>query len=324
MPLNPKFAMLAAGVVAAFSAASLAQGPRSAPVPSSESSNTLVVAGTLDWLERSDVSALREGVIKQIEFQVGMRVQSGQEIGSLHDEMARLTVEKQKIVAESNGTIAKAKAQKQLATATLARLQRLDKIRKGYVSEDEMAKAEAEVNVADAMIQEAMEKQAADKADYDLALRTLEEHRVLAPFTGIITERMKNPGEAVRANEAVVRLGKTDKFRFVGWVPLESAQRIREGDLIQFHPTVEGSDLPIERKVFTGKISSVSREVSTVRNTEARVLAEIDNPPDTEHPELELFQGMKGEVTIYLNGSTPRVADNQSPRGAPLTSLKPR
>lgn len=324
MSLSPKIAALAAGLLGALTAASLAQDPaapngRPANTNANGTPETLVIAGAVDWLEQSDVSARREGVIKSIEFNVGMRVQQGQEIGILHDELARLTVTKQKLIAESTGAIKKAEAQRQLAKASLARLLRLERQRQGLVSRDELDKAVAEVNVADALIQEATEKQAVDQAEYDLAVQMLEDHKIIAPFTGIIVERHKNPEEAVRANEAVVRLGKTDKFRYIGWVPLESALKVHQGDAVQFRPVIEGADLPIERKVFTGEVTAISPELSTTGKTETYVLAEIQNPPDEQHPELELRQGMKGEAAIFLNGATPpsRVADAAPPVSAP-------
>ncbi len=195
-----------------------------------------------------------------------------------------------------------AKAKKQLASANLARLLRLQRMREGYVSKDEVDKAVAEVNVADALIISAEEKSKVDEAEYKLAQQTLDDHALQAPFGGIVIERYKNPGEAVRANEPVIRLGKTDRFRFVAWVPLESAQRIHANDLVEFHPEVEGANLPIEQQVFQGRITSISREVSTVHHTEARILAEIENPPNDEHPEMELFQGMTGFVVVKLSG----------------------
>ena len=39
------------------------------------------------------------------------------------------------------------------------------------------------------------------------------EHTIVAPFDGVIIKRMKNPGESVRANEAVVELGNLNKLR---------------------------------------------------------------------------------------------------------------
>jgi RND family efflux transporter MFP subunit len=312
MTVSPKIAAMAVGVVAALSAATLAQDPRRAPAAAPP--QTVVVAGGLDWLEKSELSAKREGVIKSIEFNVGMRVQEGQQVGLLHDDIARLSVEKQRLVAASTGPIMKAEAQRQQAMSTLSRLQRLQRTNPGFVSKEEMDKATADVNYADALKQEAEEKQIVDRAEYDLAVQALEDHKIISPFSGVVVDRHKNPGEAVRANEPVVLLGKTDKFRFVGWLPLESALQIRPGDTAQFRPTVESADLPVERQVFNGKVMAIAPQLSTLKQNESSILVEIENPPNAGHPELELYHGMRGEVTIYVNGAQPpRVAGNDAP-----------
>ncbi len=316
MPLTPKIGTLAAGVVAALTAAALAQGQAPAGRNAQAPATTLVVSGQLDWLEESDLSTKREGVIKALEPKVGMRVESGQVIGYLHDEIAKLGVTKQKLVADSVGPLAEAKAKRQLAMTNLARLQRLERMKTGFVSQDEMDKAIAEVNVADAQIQMAQEKMAVDKAEYDLAVQALEDHKLVAPFTGTVIERHMNPGESVRANEAVLKIGKTDNYRFIGWAPLESALQARVGDIVQFRPVVDGSDLPVEHRVYEGKVTAISPELSTTGKTETYILAEIQNPPQPQQPELELRQGLKGEITIFLNGAAPRVAANQ-PAAAP-------
>lgn len=305
MPLPKKAAALAAGIVAAISLAALAQDSPGSP--------TLVVGGAIDWVEKSDVSALKEGVIKQIEFQVGRIVKAGEPIGYLHDEIAVLTTTKAKLMAENGGEIAKANAQRGLAAAELARLINLGK-KGNFVSQSEVDKAKAEMAAADAQLQMAEETKKVYEADHALARRALEEHVILAPFTGVITDRMKNPGESVRSNEPVIRLGRTDKLRFVGWVPLETAIRIKGTEGVLIKPVVEGAELDIERQTFKGRITAVSREVNTVRSTEVQVLAEVDNPENPEHPELELRQGMKGEMTIYLGNAAPKVASTRAPR----------
>ena len=56
--------------------------------------------GTIKFLEESDVAALRDGVIRQIEFNVGDRIEEDEPIGYLHDEMAKLKLQRQKVAAE--------------------------------------------------------------------------------------------------------------------------------------------------------------------------------------------------------------------------------
>ncbi len=313
---SPKAVAMSVGLIAALTAATLAQAPKSA-----SPSQTIVITGGITWIEKSDVSSLRPGVIKQMEFQIGDRVEADKPIGYLHDETARLTVERAKVAAASTGAIKKADAQRQAAMATLARFQRLERIGKNYVSPDEMDKAEAEVKVYEAMIQEAQEQQKLAEAELALAEQAVQEHIITAPFTGIIIERMKNPGESINANESVVRLGKIDKLRFFGYLPLESASQVRVGDRVEVHPTISGAELPIEQKRFTGKITAIAAEISTVGRTELQVLAEIENP-DIENAGLSLRPGMQADLTIFLSPAT--VTQNSAAAGNRTTATKAR
>ena len=99
MRFPKKAAALAAGFIAALSAVTLAQNPTPARRGASTSAETLVLdksdqLATLEWIEKSDVAALREGVIDTMELQVGMTVKKNEPIGYLHKELAELTLTK--------------------------------------------------------------------------------------------------------------------------------------------------------------------------------------------------------------------------------------
>ena len=308
MPLPKKASALAAGIVAAVSIAALAQDPAAPPRGSADRARQIVVGGSIDWVEKSDVSAQKEGVIYQIEAEVGQVVNKGDTIGHLNDRMAELTEAKAKLASENMGEIMKAKAQRALANNQMARNQRLKRRAPGSVSIDEEEKAEAEVAVAEALFATATEQKMLAKADYELAKQARAEHVIIAPFSGVITDRMKSRGESVRANEPVVRLGRIDKFRFVGWIPLETAVRLKGNEVVEVHPVIDGADLKIEDQKFRGKLKSISREINPVHGTEVQILAEIDNPTNPNQPELELRQGMKAEMLILLDSAPAKVA----------------
>ena len=101
-----------------------------------------------------------------------------------------------------------------------------------------MAKDEGELKVADAMTKEAMEQQAAARAELKLAEQILEEHTIRSPFDGVVIKRWKNPGESVRANEAVVQIGKLSKLCANAYVPLDYAFRVKEGQEVVIQPRI--------------------------------------------------------------------------------------
>ena len=306
MTFPKKAAALAAGFAAALAAVNLGASS-SAQNPAAASSPTLVIdEATVDWIERSNVAALREGVVDRMELQIGMPVAKGKPIGYLHSELAELAVRKAELAAASIGPMEKAKAQKELAVSVVARNIRLNQRIPGSVSPEEVAKAEAELKVASAMILEEVEKVDLNKAELDLAKRTLAEHTIIAPFDGVVTERMKHPGESVRANEAVVRLGNLDKLRAWGYVPLEYASRVKEGQRVEIQLRLQGARgerQPIEQKRFVGKITFVDPQIQPVAETAVRIYADFENPTH------ELRPGFRATMTIFLNSEpTPAPA----------------
>ena len=251
----------------------------------------------LDWIEKSNVAALRQGVIKEMELRIGMDVKKGGLIGSLHSEMADLTVRKAQIVANSKGPLNKAKAQKALALAVVAINERLNKRIPGSVSYEDQQKAEAELKVAEAMTVEATEKIDQDKAELALAERTLEEHKIVAPFDGRVLEVHKFVGESVQANEGVVTMGNLDKIRAWTYIPTEYALRVREGQIVEIEPKLAafGAAAANRQKRYRGKITFVDLEVQPVGESTVRVYAELDNK---DH---ELRPGFRATMSIFLD-----------------------
>ena len=181
------------------------------------------------------------------------------------------------------------------------------------VSAEDVAKAEGELKVAEAQIKEAEEKQAVAEAELDLAEQTLEEHTIVAPFDGVVIKRMKNPGESVRANEAVVQLGKLSRLCANAYVPLEYAFRVKEGQIVEIQPKVDSADggkEEIESQRFRGKITFVDPQIQAVAETAVRIRAEFENP------DFELRPGLKVQMTIYLTDDRRR---ENTPAGRSLS-----
>ena len=303
MTVPKKAVAVAAGVALAVAAAALApavaaQGPGGKADP-----DVLVVEDVrIDWIEKSRVAALREGVIDTMELESGMPVAKGKPIGYLKSDMARLTVAKAKLAADSVAPRAKAQAEEELSLATLGINKRLNDKMKGAVSFEEQKKAEAQYKVALAMVAEADEKVKLDQAELDLAERTLVEHTITAPFDGVVIDRLKNPGESVRAGDPVVILGNVDRLRSWGYVPLEYAYRVKVGQLVDFQPRISDgkqAPLPIEQRKYRGKITFVDPQIQAEGERAVRIYADFANKFDTR--DAELRPGLKGTLTIYLN-----------------------
>jgi RND family efflux transporter MFP subunit len=302
MSIMKPIAALAVGSSILLGAAALAQNTESQAPSGTSSAEAIVLPElkNLDWIEKSQVAALQEGVIEHMELKIGTTVQKGKTIGYLHREMAELDVKKKKLQAGVVGPTRKAEAQKEVAASVVARNLRLNKIKRDMVSAEDVAKAEGELKVAEAERIQAGEDQAIAKADLKLAEQTLAQHTIVAPFDCVVIERKREPGESVRANEAVVVVGNPYRLCVDPYVPLEYAFRVRVGQVVEIQPRIlhKGAQpLPIERKRFRGKITFVHPEVQSVAEEAGggvRVRAEFDNP------DLELRPGLMVQITIFL------------------------
>ena len=244
----------------------------------------------LDWIEKSNVAALRQGVVNEMELSIGDDVKKGGLIGSLHSEMADLS----------------------LALAVVAINKRLNDRIPGSVSFEEQEKAKAELNVAEAMTVEAGEKIEQDKAEVSIAERTLEEHKIVAPFDGKVTEVHKHPGESVQANEPVVTICNLDRIRAWTYIPVEFAYRVKPGQIVEIEPKLAafGADTAGHQKVYRGKITFVDDEIQPVGEAAVRVYAEIDNK---DHM---LKKGLKASMRIFLTKSDGPVESARTSRAA--------
>ena len=298
MLIHRSIAAVAAGCLITVGAAALAQsGKGDAPAEAGFQAVVLEELKNLDWITKSEVAALREGVVQDIELKIGMEVKKGNMIGTLHHEIAELTVAKNELQAKSVGPTEKAKAQRDVAIAVVARNTRLNQKKPGMVSDEEVQKAEGELNVATAQLLEATENHDIAVAELNLANQTLKEHTIVAPFDGMILKVHKHPGESVRANEPVVALADPFKLSVDPYVPLEYAYRVKVGQVVEIQPRItypHSTPLPIEKKKFRGKITFVHPEVQTIGETGVRVRAEFDNP------NFELNPGLMVKITIFV------------------------
>lgn len=254
--------------------------------------DSLIIQGNVDWLQKSEIAALREGVLEKLELKEGMFVKKGGVIGQLHAEVAELSATKAKIASESVGNLERAKASQLLAKSVIAR--DINLLKKNAIPTEEVEKHQAELLAADAEILRAEEDIKLSKAEYDLANRIVMEHTITAPFDGIIINVMKREQESVRSNEPVVTLGNPEIYRVTAFIPVDYAYSVKPGQEVLVRPFVENVELPVEKNVYRGKVSFVDHEIQAVAETATRVYVEVPNVDGMLRP------GLQAEMTIRL------------------------
>ena len=286
MLLPKKAAALAAGFVAALSVATLAQDARRARA--GRAAETLVVdeLATVDWIEKSDVAALREGVIERMELQIGMPVEKGGAIGYLHNEIAELTVDEGRArrprasaaEREGQGPEGAGPAGRRHATSGSTSAS------PACVSKEEIAKAEAEVEGRrrDGQRGRASSSEL-DKAELDLAEQALDEHTIMRPVRRRSSSSgSRTPARASGPTRRSSELGNLDQLR--AWrlrparVRLPGQGGPGRRDPAPARAGRAATSCRSSRSGSGARSPSSTRRSSRVAETAVRIYAEFENP----------------------------------------------
>lgn len=195
--------------------------------------NKLTIQGTLEAEFYANVAAKIDGVLEEIWvdegdevennktklFMIDSRKQEQNEI--ISRQAARMAAQNYK-VALANIDRAKAVAKK--AKLDLDRFVRLREQEAATANELELHQtnhdqAEATLNLAMAQAEAAKEQVAQAEAAYQIAKKDLEDCTILAPLSGTVVARMKEPGEQASRAAPVIKIKNLDKLEATAFVP---------------------------------------------------------------------------------------------------------
>ncbi|MEJ2288855.1 MAG: efflux RND transporter periplasmic adaptor subunit [Deinococcales bacterium] len=164
----------------------------------------LRVSGTVTSPRAAVLSPAVGGLVAVLDVDAGDRVEAGQVVVGLDDELARLTLRRAE-ADEAQARSALADARRRLAEA-----ERL--VGERSIAETEVKSLRAEVEADEAAL-------AAASAGASEQRAVLARHSVRAPFPGVVAERVTELGEWVSPGDALLRLVATDGLRFDFRVP---------------------------------------------------------------------------------------------------------
>jgi RND family efflux transporter MFP subunit len=148
--------------------------------------------------------------------------------------------------------------------------------------------AQARYNAALNLVGEQISLIGVRRKELALAQQAVKDSEVVAPFDGVVGERLVSPGEFVGVGQAVVTLVRSDLLRFTAGVPESRAAEIHVGQTVDIK---QGLNVP--RPIPT-KISRVS---PTVMQATRSILIEADVPNES----LELQAGLFAEAEVVVN-----------------------
>lgn len=202
---------------------------------------TLSSPGTITANEQVEIKAETDGIVQEINFDEGERVEKGRMLVKLDET---------KLAA----TVAEAEANLKLSQANYDRAQQL--VRDKLISQQEFEQIGSIFAV--------------NRADVDLKLRQLKDARVYAPFAGIVGARQISPGQVISRNSTLTWVVNLDTVKVEVKVPERHLRQLKLGQPMEF--TVAA--FPGEK--FRGEVYFISPQIDEGTRT-ALIKARIPN-----------------------------------------------
>lgn len=268
---NRRTTILAAGLLAALSMMGCGRDKEEAPPPPPEivlgPADTAVVtrgevqtgpalSGTLAAEEEATVRAQLSGSVLETYAEPGEPVRRGQllarlDVSSLRDVYTSTQVAVEQ--ARSNLALAEREAERQRILAEAG------------------AVAERNVETATQSVATARSSVAQARAQLSSAEKQLGYTRVLAPLSGVVSEKPVSAGDVVQPGTAVYTVVDPSRLELEASVPAEQIGALRVGAPVQF--TVNG----YSGRAFEGQITRINPTADPATR-QVRVYAEIPNP----------------------------------------------
>ena len=276
------------------------------PVTTGTIVKTVSASGTLQALVTVDVGSQVNGQVKDVMVDFDSHVRKGQVLAKLDPETFQTRLDSSNAdalasqqairTAEANlaQTVANAKVTEQNFNRTKALAQ------KGYVAEQALQEAQAQLDSAKASIQVQQSQIAAAEArakQSDASVHTsridVDRTTITSPIDGVVVDRKVDPGQTVVSSMSAQTMFKIaqdlSKLQLKILVDEADIGSVREGQTVSF--TVDA--FPDSR--FRGLITQVRKQPQTQNNVVAyEVIAESDNPDG------KLLPGMTANASITL------------------------
>lgn len=252
-----------------------------------------------------DMKAEVEGVVERLQVRESQHVRKGDVLLKLDDkqyrldyenaEAARLKALSELILDQQFSDVEDASIDKGQGTAALAKKQfdeARDLYQKGLISREEFEKRSQqyervliESGEKKDEVMAAMKGLTQAEIDVKKAQIALEKTRIVAPFSGIITDIKVSPGENITVGRELFTLVNISRIRVHARVLESEIGKMKVGREVDLNFSAYPG------KIFTGRVSAISPVVNPDDKT-CKVFVDVDNPKE------EIKPGMHAEVEI--------------------------
>jgi RND family efflux transporter MFP subunit len=193
----------------------------------------IAVSGALKASQSAIVKARVAGELQELSVREGDRVQAGQVIARIDPTEYQARVRQAQQQADA------ARAQVDIAQRLFDNNQAL--VNQGFISQTALLTSQASLNGAKAT-------HAAALAALDLANKSLADATLRSPLSGVVAQRLAQPGERVGIDARLVEVINLSQLELEAALMAEDASRVRVGMTAQLQ--VEGVDAPVTAKVL--------------------------------------------------------------------------
>lgn len=183
----------------------------------------------------ADVAAGAPGVLAEVRVDRGDRVEQGQVLAVLDRDVEKAMVETARARAKAQAETAAARASRDMARQKLTRIAALNKLNYGAQLELEMA--QGELKVAEHRLQQSVENHEIAEGEHQVAKRQLDQRVVRSPISGIVADRLLDPGERADG-QPILRVVTLDSLHVELVIPAERFGEIRKGMMLNVQPEI--------------------------------------------------------------------------------------
>ena len=215
---------LSLAIVATYAGGAFAQGRAASVVTAivelGPISDTTPVIGQLVASVEAAVASRRAGIAGEVLFAIGDKVEKGDLLVRLETE--QIEIEQRSAQASldtARAGVSAAEASLALATQGLGRQTKLQG--STAFSRAQFEDLEQEAARARSMLARAVAEVGMAEASMSMMAYNLENTEIRAPFSGVVTERIAQPGQYLRVGDAVARLLDADRLEIEAEAPTE-------------------------------------------------------------------------------------------------------
>lgn len=213
--------------------------------------------------EVAATAAEQSGTIVHMPIVEGEAVEKDQVLFKLSTGLQELRVQRLEALSGSSLALEKAKAALEHAVSEKRRMMELSV--ENIASEKDLADKELDVVVATLEYEQAKLDQSVTSNDLEQARILLEQRTVRSPFSGIVTQILKRPGETSEKLMPVVEVAKLDPLWVEFECPVTDEALFRPGAEVLVSPSSRKSDTRSGTVVYVSMKASPSSHTFRVR-----------------------------------------------------------